>query len=262
MEHITSYNASKGLRARYFALPENPRDATWTCAICGEVAPAPLNFGGVLRYGKRKCACQEREEREKQRAEQQRVFLEAQANHTYCWLGRRWSDPSLRAKTFETFDVSRQPGAFEVVQMFIEDMCGTLVLYGDYGTGKTHLLASLCNAVLTRKNITSLFAPAPILFWAIQARMQEDQGYDDLLEKAIKTRLLVIDDIDKAKWSEFREQIYYTIIDERVKAGRPIAISTNRLDALADYVGGAACSRLKIGQMPAEMVGADYREEL
>jgi DNA replication protein DnaC len=78
----------------------------------------------------------------------------------------------------------------------------------------------------------------------------------------MKTNLLVIYDLDKAKHSEFREEIYFEIIDERVKAGRPIAISTNRLDAIEDYVGGAVCSRLKIGQIPVEMRGVDYRENM
>lgn len=262
MEHLTSHTASKSLLARFLTLPIDPSGATWICPTCGEIRPTPLNFGGSVRYAKRRCECQERAEREREKAEQWRVYHEAQANHTYCWLGRQWSDPSLRAKTFETFDASRQPKAIERAEMFMDMLEGTLVLFGGYGTGKTHILASICNKLLQKRNITSLFGSAPVLFRAIHARMQENQGYDDLIEKAIKTPLLVIDDIDKAPHSDFRESTYFTIIDERVKAGRPNAISTNRLDELDAYVGGAVCSRLKIGQIPVRMIGEDYREEL
>jgi DNA replication protein DnaC len=72
----------------------------------------------------------------------------------------------------------------------------------------------------------------------------------------------VIDDVEKAKHSEFTEEVYFEIVDERTKAGRPIAISTNRLGDLEQYVGGAVCSRLSIGQIAVEMMGADYRLEL
>lgn len=266
MEHLTSHTASKSLLARYLTLPIDPSGATWTCPECGTIKPFRLTFGGSTRYTRRLCACQEKAKQDRDqailKAEQQRVYLETQAVHMYTWMGRRWSDPSLREKTFETFNASRQPGAFEAARLFVEDMSGTLVLFGGFGTGKTHLLASIGNAALQQRNIAGRFTSAPLLFRAIQARMQEDQGYDDLIEKAIKTPLLMIDDIDKAPHSPFRESTYFTIIDERVKAGRPNAISTNRLNELSDYVGGAVCSRLKIGQMPVAMIGEDYREEL
>lgn len=257
---------AKNVNERYLTLPLDPQGATWTCPKCGTIRPFRLTFGGSTRYARRLCACQEQVAQERDRAilkaEQQRVYLETQANHMYTWMGRRWSDPSLREKTFKMFDASRQPKAFEAATLFVEDMSGTLVFYGGFGTGKTHLLASIGNAALQQRNIAGRFTSAPLLFRAIQARMQEDQGYDDLIEKAIKTPLLMIDDIDKAPHSSFRESTYFTIIDERVKAGRPNAISTNRLDELDAYVGGAVCSRLKIGQIPVKMVGDDYREEL
>jgi DNA replication protein DnaC len=136
-------------------------------------------------------------------------------------------------------------------------------LYGSFGTGKTHLLAAVCNAILLyAPPITSLFTTAPKLFNAIQERIQEREGYWGLIERAIATPLLVIDDIDKAKYSQFREEIYFAILDERVKARLPTAISTNRLSALTEYVGGSVCSRLKVGQVAAEMIGDDYREEM
>jgi DNA replication protein DnaC len=183
--------------------------------------------------------------------------------HTYTWLGARWADSDLVAKTFATFQVERQARAYEAAQAFVANPEGTLVLYGTFGTGKTHLLAAICNASLHQQKPTkSLFTTSPNLFAAIQARIQAKEDYTGILTAAIQTPLLVLDDIDKAKWSEFREEVYFEMVDKRVKAGRPIAISTNKLDALAHYVGGAVCSRFKVGQIAIEMVGADFREEL
>jgi hypothetical protein len=73
------------------------------------------------------------------------------------------------------------------------------------------------------------------------------------------TLLLDFDDVDKAKRTDFREEVYFNIIDKRVICGRPIAISTNRLNELDQFIGGACVSRLSIGQIALEMVGADYR---
>jgi hypothetical protein len=85
---------------------------------------------------------------------------------------------------------------------------------------------------------------------------QVNEENQALLDRCVNTPLLVIDDIDKAKHTDAREEVYFTIIDARTNAALPTAISTNRIEDLADYVGGAVCSRLKVGQIAVEMTGA------
>ncbi len=216
--------------------PATPEEARWTCSRCGVIEPKPLTAFGTTRYFKQQCACQIATKVLIEREERQREFTAAQSALTYSWLGGRWSDRDLVSKTFETFQMHRQPEAIEWCKYFMQEMKGTLVFYGTFGTGKTHLLAAICNAVREDKAIASRFVTAPKLFSAIQSRIQAREDYSSLIVSAIKTPLLVIDDIDKAKWSEFREEIYFEIVDERVKAGRPMAISTNRVEILADYV--------------------------
>jgi DNA replication protein DnaC len=265
MEKINGKFLPKGAQVWYQKLPITPESATYTCEVCGNLVEAhKVSFGEDTRYSRTKCPCRVAEEK---RLEQEKIraeILDTQSRHTYSWLGSRWSDAILRQKSFKNFDQSKQVLAYEAARMFAENPDGALVLYGTYGTGKTHLLAAICNTALYNKKrpIYSLFATSPKLFAAIQERIQRNEEYFPLIERAIQTPLLVLDDIDKAKWTEFREEIYFSIIDERVKSGRPTAISTNRLDDLSTFVGGAVCSRLKIGQVEVEMVGADYREEL
>lgn len=202
------------------------------------------------------------EETTKRRAaEEHQWWLSQNARDVFNWLGGRWYDTELRQTRFETFDVSRQQVAYEAAQMFVKMPEGTFILYGPYGTGKTHLLASICNALLEKER-ASKFCTAPNLFAAIQDRMNTHDDYNELLDKAVRADLLIIDDVDKARWSEFREEIYFDIIDGRVKRKRPIALSTNKLDELGNYVGGACLSRLSIKQMAVEMTGSDYRKEM
>lgn len=264
MQKIDLSILGPSLKKRFLALPCSASEATKICDACkATVEPKQMLIGEEIRYSPRICPCRVAEEK---RLEQEKVraeILEAQSRHTYSWLGSKWSMASMRQKTFDNFQADRQPEGYEAARLFADDPFGCLTLHGTFGTGKTHLLSAVCNKSLyNAKPCYSLFTTAPMLFGAIQERIGHNEDYFPIIDRAIQTPLLVIDDVDKAKWTEFREEIYFSIVDRRVQAGRPIAISTNRLSDLADFVGGAVCSRLKIGQIDVEMAGADYREEL
>lgn len=258
----------KSLVERYFNLPTDPNDprVRWHCDTCGWVEAFRMTMNERTCYSRRKCACQIAEEERQERERREQAWFANQSHYIYSWLGERWSTDGigLKEKSFENFQIKGawQQEALEVAQAFALQPSGTLVLHGSFGTGKTHLLAAICNELLAKKRITSTFCTSPLLFRAIQAKIQANEDYHYLIERASKSKLFVADDTDKAKWTEFREEIYFEIFDERIKAGLPNAISTNRLNELASFVGGAVCSRLKIGQIDVPMFGADYREEL
>lgn len=239
---------------RTFTLEE----ATWTCATCGIIAPTMLSTGHYLR---RPCPCQDAAREAQREAEQEKQHQTYLIGITYEWLGKAWSDAMLANKTFENFQKERQAEAYTVAQLFAQEPDGTLILHGSYGTGKTHLLAAICNALRTRKK-ESRFVTAPTLFKAIQEAMHYHEDHNLIIRKAITTPLLVLDDIDKARPSEFRLETLYDVIDGRTKRGLPIALSTNKLSELEQYVGGAVCSRLQIGQLVIEMKGHDFRKGL
>jgi DNA replication protein DnaC len=235
----------------------------WTCEVHGVMEPRLVMFSGrpTGRYARRGCSCAEIKEEQARRESEQRQWMLQNTRRAYGWLGGRWTDREMEKKTFANFDTSRQSRAYEMVRLFEEIMAGALVLYGPFGTGKTHLLASLCNALLARR-IAARFTTAPKLFAAIQAHIAGSEDYSYLISDAIHADVLAIDDVDKAKRTDFREEVYFNIIDERVKSKRPIALSTNRLTDLEQFVGGACVSRLSIGQIAVEMTGKDYRLEL
>lgn len=255
-------NISKSNEDLPFSTPPfflNKEAGTWTCETCGVIKPKYLER--YNRWLRQVCPCQiaakERKEAEERRQAQIGIFV----SNTYSWLGSGFSDESLAEKTFETFEKANQVTGYEAAELFTDILQGTLILHGPFGTGKTHLLAAICNRLRgTWKK--SRFTTAPNLFRAIQECIRYDQDYNRIIRNASETPLLVLDDLDKAKWSEFREEIYFAIIDNRVKRGLPTAISTNRLDELANFVGGAVCSRLSISQVEVEMKGQDYRKLL
>ena len=253
---------NKGLISYYKRLPTDRAASTKECPTCGILPPNEFHIEGVTYYQQVKCACDIKAKEREQAEAARKEYIETMSTSTYSWLGSRWTDMALRQKTFENFDASRQSMAFKVAKMYAENPQGSLVLYGTYGTGKTHLLAAICNESLQKHGRRSFFCTSTKMFGAMQQRIHDDRDYHALVEMAIKTPLFVIDDIDKAKWTEWREEVYFSIVDGRINANRPIAITTNRMEDLDSYVGGAVCSRLKIGQIAIEMVGKDYREEL
>jgi DNA replication protein DnaC len=240
-------------------LSRNADEKTWMCPTCGVVSPIVLAEGW---YARRLCRC----ERAAFEAEQLCLLQEEQRRvHTaltYTWLGRAWSEPGLAEKTFATFRGERQPEAYELSQAFALDPVGTLALYGDFGTGKTHLLAAIANAFAAAGQ-TCRFASVVSLFDALQERIQAGQDYHELVRKAIEVPLLVLDDLDKLKPSEFREETLYKILNGRCNAGLPLAISSNNAPYdLERWVGSAGRSRLMQGLIPVPMYGPDYRLEI
>ncbi len=240
-------------------MSQNPAEKTWTCQKCGTIPPVEFANGW---YSRRMCSCERAalEVREIQalREEQQ---LARQA-YTYAWLGKAWSEPALSAHTFATFKRERQPAAFDMAQAFASRPGGVLAFYGDFGTGKTHLLAAVTNAHITSGK-ACLFASVVSLFDAIGERLEQRQDYQNLLRRTIQTPLLVLDDIDKLKPSEFREETLYKVLNGRCTAGLPLAISSNSTPAeLERWVGKAGRSRLMQGLIPVPMYGTDYRMEV
>ena len=257
--------------------PEGPAPAElfWTCKKCGPIEPRALPTG---RWIKRSCQCQITA-RQLERAQQERqAWLEKTRLRTYGgWLGERWEDEEIVAemcsKTFQSFKKQRNPIAYKKAWEFAQKPQGNLLFCGGYGTGKTHLENAICNYLReigrlmadgTRQPMGSLFASAPQFFRAYNDALNSTDKTRSIsiIDQAIGTPLLVIDDVDKARPTEPRMDTYFLILDERYKAKRPTILSTNREDNLAEYVGEAvAFSRFMRKLEIIEMVGDDYRLE-
>lgn len=136
--------------------------------------------------------------------------------------------------------------------------------HNNFGIGKTHLQISLAKRLI--KDGFNVLVVSDVLFIEelMQAKKMSDDSetYNRLLNNALTCDVLIWDDIGKVNFTEARERMYYTIINERYRMQKPIIFNSNEdRGTLAEKIGYAANSRL-LGQAEdylLETDGPDWR---
>lgn len=248
--------------------PAEPKPDPWFCPTCGKIEPLLLPIG---IYTRRSCACErEAARREKERLDRKKR-LQAMARRTYGgWLSEQYVDINLARATFANVQIDKQPNiedrkrliiAKKAAEGFAANPRGIFVLYGPCGLAKTTLLACIINTLRREREtpMPSLFMTPPQWFHIYYDRMERHDNEWMLVDQAISTPFLVIDDITKATPKPFRQDVFFEIIDARVRMKKPIGISTNDMEEMARYIGDAAYSRLQVGLQSFQLSGRDYR---
>ncbi len=136
--------------------------------------------------------------------------------------------------------------------------------HNNFGVGKTHLQMALSKRLLKDGFTVLTVSDTTFMDDLMQARKADDHGesLNRLLGSATQADVLVWDDIGKVNWTEPRERMYYTIINERYRKQKPIIFNSNEdRGTLADKIGYAGASRL-IGECEdflLEVEGEDWR---
>ena len=101
-------------------------------------------------------------------------------------------------KTFENFNpaVPGVQGAFYAAQKYAERPQGWMVIFGNYGAGKTHLAAATANELLNN-HYRVLFAVVPDLLDHLRATFgpSSEVEYDERFEAIRDVQVLVLDDL-------------------------------------------------------------------
>ena len=198
-------------------------DGLLVCGLCGEPKEAffkdGLLFGGRDRHPV-PCACQRAEW---ERTEAKRRSREHQSTvdrlRTACF-----PLPVMRSWTFEADALhGRQSGIcrryVEHWQEVQEKNVG-LLLWGDVGTGKSYLAASIANALIEQEVAVCMTGLGEII----------DHGFDgrsDYIRRLCAYPLLILDDFGMERDTKFGLETVCRVIDGRAMSGKPLIITTN-----------------------------------
>ena len=106
---------------------------------------------------------------------------------------------------------------------------GWLVLFGNYGVGKTHLAAAIANHALKRQ-IQVLFAIVPDLLDHLRSTFgpSSEVEYDERFEMIRTVPLLVLDDLGTENTTPWAREKLFQIMNYRYNDALPTVITSNR----------------------------------
>lgn len=133
-----------------------------------------------------------------------------------------------------------------------------LLLYGNYGTGKSHLSIAATKKLMA-KGYNCLFLSLPKLLTKIKDTYNNDGITEDELLKAIQqVDLLVLDDIGAEHHTEWVSTKLFEVMDDR--AGKSTIYTTNlNSKELREKMNERNFSRLMENVKVIKMNGEDYR---
>jgi DNA replication protein DnaC len=132
----------------------------------------------------------------------------------------------LQWLNLDNFDVERQPEAFQAASDFATDPeRAWLVLAGEVGTGKSHLLAAIVNRLLTTKWHPVYHVLPELLRHLRQGFDAGDyqQRWDDLR----KAEVLLLDDYGSEQPTPWGDETLFVLVDYRWAHRMPTVVATN-----------------------------------
>ncbi len=137
---------------------------------------------------------------------------------------------------------------------------GNLLFVGGTGLGKTFLSACIARAVADR-GYSVVYETASHLFSKLeQAKFSPNEDNRREAEKFTACDLLIVDDLGTEMPGQFVTAALYSLLNDRILAGKPMVISTNlNVDEMSRRYSPQIASRLHGGFQRLTFVGEDIR---
>jgi len=235
--------------------------------ICGKCETAKMAFVDVPglfehRPSPRNCKCgqakaeQEEAEYAKRRALEEIERLRKQGLTSAQYLESNFSMDNLHDEKASTI-CKRYVEEWE--QLKAKNI--GLMLHGNYGGGKTFFASCIANALLN-KGVPVFMTTITDLSLAMKANFGQDRM--PILERVQKVPLLILDDVGREE-TAFLDYAY-DIINTRVKAKKPLIITTNlTMKAIKEETNSRKCrifDRLVEMCVPVKVEDAKQRQEI
>lgn len=248
------------------------------CGKCGSRKQLRVKFGDKTHVVRCVCKCESKELEEKKKQEE----YEEQMRRINRLKEASMMDKKYREVTFDKYEVREEnKKVFETAKKYVDrfqDMYKKnqgLLLYGPVGTGKSFTAACIGNYLLDNAKPVIMTSFVKILqdIW----ENDREAEYITILNSA---SLLIVDDLGTERETDYALEKVYNIIDSRVRANKPMIITSNlelndmmecediRKKRIYDrileccypmYVGGKSFRMMKAAQRFDEM--KDFLEE-
>ena len=135
-----------------------------------------------------------------------------------------------------------------------------LLFSGDTGLGKTFLSACIARTVADR-GYSVVYESAGHLFGKLErAKFENDETAREEIKKYTACDLLIIDDLGTEMAGQFVSAALYSLINDRLLAGKPMIVSTNlNSEDLSRRYSAQIASRLRGSFMRVAFLGDDIR---
>ena len=209
------------------------------CSICNEPLQTIINlpFTGEDRVVNCICQCKvnvlKKEEEERRNFEKQKEINKLKRNSL---LGDRYKDTSFdntNTGVNSTFDVAykRCKNYCEVSSIVLEEGYG-IYLYGNSGTGKTHLTACMVNELIKQHRptlFTNFFEISQIIRGTFKSNTNSEES---MIEKISNIDFLFIDDLGTEKVTKNGEDNWlqekiFEILNKRYNNTKPTIYTSN-----------------------------------
>lgn len=248
------------------------------CGKCGSRKQLRVKFGDKTHVVRCVCKCESKELEEKKRQEE----YEEQMRRINRLKEASMMDKKYREVTFDKYEVREEnKKVFEMAKKYADRFQNMykknqgLLLYGPVGTGKSFAAACIGNYLLDNAKPVIMTSFVKILqdIW----ENDREAEYITILNSA---SLLIVDDLGTERETDYALEKVYNIIDSRVRANKPMIITSNlelndmmecediRKKRIYDrileccypmYVGGKSFRMMKAAQRFDEM--KDFLEE-
>lgn len=195
------------------------------CGVCGKKKQLRIVFGDKEHVVRCLCKCEAKDLEEKKRQEE----YEEQMRRINRLKDASMMDSKFRNVTFDKYEVrDENKKAFGLAKKYAErfhEMYGKnqgLLLYGPVGTGKSYTAACIANYLLGNMKSVIMTSFVKILqgIWD----ENKEAEYITILNSA---SLLIIDDLGTERETDYALEKVYNIIDSRVRANKPMIITSN-----------------------------------
>jgi len=207
------------------------KDPNKKCHLCGEnYAMQWITF--LERYGfpQKSCDCVDHEEQRRIEEEEKRrrdARIKQAIDILIKSAGKRFEEAELQ-------DFQKATRLHKMAHKYLDNLSENikngdgLLIYGEPGNGKTHLLVALGKEII-RRGYRVKFRSVPNLLDQIRNSYNKESGdsEEDIFKQIKEAEVLLLDDLGAEKWTEWVEAKLYQIIDYRYRNCLPILFTSN-----------------------------------